>query len=365
MKPTRVKMPNTNLWLSYMQERYVAKLENARRILKWTGKKETWDCDNCMFSAVGMSNDLVLIVARRTKFFFSSYMKKSVQVNLMIGFKVKQVDEPIEEEYCKPSSHNVEDKNTDRKRLRWVIHLKQVDEEYDPSKRPISECCIWQWAEDDKKKTIKESKLYRLYTEIIANKDNPVKQKNIFQIKTEKQDEIIPVFYQPRIDAWKNFVREIHTHKVDDNEIEVTIIFNDEQLRKHSILDPIYRIFRRFRYKRIKDIESFRILVENIPKSYTFESIYSGKHTLYADSIHEDKPDKKRNVPHHKIKYYFSSTLHPIVFVNTSNHALAEHDNNHFHWKWEYAAWEKESPVVFGNKSRKNIDNEFRRVKVN
>jgi hypothetical protein len=140
-----------------MQERYISKLENAKRIFKWTGKKEMWDCDNCIFSAVGMSNDLVLIVARRTKSFISSYMEKSVQVNLMLGFKVKQVQEPIEEEYCEPSSNNIKDKNNGEKRLRWTIHLKQVEEEHDPAERPISECCIWQWAEDDKKKTIKEN----------------------------------------------------------------------------------------------------------------------------------------------------------------------------------------------------------------
>jgi len=346
-----------------MQERYVAELEDARRILKWTGKKETWDCDNCMFSIVGMSNDLVHVVARRTKSFDSSYMEKSVKVNLMMGFKVKQIQKPIEEEY-ELQPNNIDGKKPDKKRLRWAIHLTQTDDEHDPAERPISECCIWQWAEDDKNKTIEKSEVYRLYEEIIEKKGNPPKQKNIYHVKTDKQDEIIPVFYQPRIDAWKNFVREIHTHKADDKEIEVSTIFNDEQLRKHSMLDPIYRLFRRFRYKRIKDIESFRIKLDKIPEEYTFESIYSGKNTLYADSIHEDKPDENGNVPHHKIKYYFSSTLHPIVFVNTSNHALAEHDNNNFHWKWEYAAWEKESSVVFGNKSRKDIDNEFRRVKI-
>jgi hypothetical protein len=51
---------------------------------------------------------------------------------------------------------------------------------------------------------------------------------------------MIPVIYQPAIDSWKNFVREIHCHRVDSNEFEVTILFNNEHLREHAILNPIY-----------------------------------------------------------------------------------------------------------------------------
>ena len=355
---SRIKMSQTNLWLSYKQERYSARLENAKRILNWTGTKSTWDCDNCTFSVIHTEDDSVHVVARRTKSFASSYMEKHVQVNLMMGFTITASQKPMEEEYSEPESDNAENKDR-KKRLRWVIHLKQADGDFDPAERPISDCCIWQWAETDSEKTIEQSEIYKIYYDLTKAQNKSLERKNIFNVVTEKQDQIIPVLYQPRIDAWKNFVREIHTHKIADDEIEVTIIFNDEQLRKHSVLDPIYRRFRRFRYKRIKDIESFRIKLDKIPKEYTFESIYSGKYALYHDSIHEDKPDENGIVPSHKIKFYFSSVLHPIVFINTSNHALSEHDNNHFHWKWEYAAWEKKSSVVYGMKSRNDIDNEF------
>ena len=358
-------MAKTGLWLSYKQERYRAKLEGPKRILNWSGKKDTWDYNNCMFSIVGMNGNLVRIIVRRNKSFDSSYMEKPVQINLLLGFKVKEVEEPIEEEYDEPLGHNTEDKKYGKKRKRWAIHFEPILDNEDPAERPISDCCIWQWAESDKDKTIKKSKIYDLYNEILEKYNNPPKPKNIFHVKTEKHEEIMPVLYQPRVDAWKNFIREIHTHKIDDKQLEVSIIFNDEQLRKHFVLDSIYRVFRRFRYKRIKDIESFKIILDKIPEGYTFELIYSGKYTLYHDSIHEDKPDKQGNIPNHKIKYYFSSTNHPVVFVNTSNHAIAEHDNNHYHWKWEYAAWEKSSPIVFGTKSRTDINNEFRRVKTN
>jgi hypothetical protein len=355
---SRVKMPQTDLWFSYKQERYSAKLANAKRILKWTGARKTWDCDNCTFSVIHKKDGLIHVVARRTKSFASSYMKKHVQVNLMMGFTITASQKPIEEEYLEPAQGNIENKDS-KKRTRWAIHLKQEDGNFDSVERPISDCCIWQWADTDSEKTIEQSEIYEIYNSLTKRPSESLEQKNIFDVSTEKQSQIIPVIYQPRIDAWKNFVREIHAHRIDDDEMEITIIFNDEQLRKHSALDFIYRRFRRLRYKRVKDIETFRIKLDKIPAEFTFESIYSGKYTLYDDSIHEDKPDEKGVVPFHKIKYYFSSTLHPIVFVNTSNHALAEHDNNHFHWKWEYAAWEQNSPVVYGTKSRNDINNEF------
>jgi hypothetical protein len=358
------EMTKTSLRLSYDQERYVAALEGPRRILNWSGKTEMWDYDDCVFSIVGMGDGLARIIVRRKKSFDSTYVEKTTQINLMIGFKVKEMQEPIEEKYSEPPAHNVPDKKYGQKRTRWAIHFEPVLDNVDPAERPISNCCIWQWAESGEDKTIKNSKLYELYTEILEKRGNPPVPKNIFDVQTEKQTpHIIPVLYQPRVDAWNNFIREIHTHKIDERHLEVTIIFNDEQLRKHFLLDVIYRIFRRFKYRRIKDVESFKIMLEKIPENYTFELIYSGKYALYDDSIHEDKPDSDGNVPLHKIKYYFSSTNHPVVFVNTSNHAFAEHDNNHFHWKWEYVAWGETSSIIFGTKSRSNIDNEFRRVK--
>ena len=51
---------------------------------------------------------------------------------------------------------------------------------------------------------------------------------------------------------------------------------------------------------------------------------------------------------------------HPVVFVNTSNHAVVEDDANSRLWKWEYVSWENDGPVVSGSKSRKDIESEFK-----
>jgi len=39
---------------------------------------------------------------------------------------------------------------------------------------------------------------------------------------------------------------------------------------------------------------------------------------------------------------------------------MAEFDTNKRLWKWEYVAWEKDSAIIYGTKSRKEIDNSFK-----
>jgi hypothetical protein len=39
-------------------------------------------------------------------------------------------------------------------------------------------------------------------------------------------------------------------------------------------------------------------------------------------------------LPGVSVKYYFMDWNHPVVFFNTSNHAMAEHDTNDRVWKW-------------------------------
>ncbi len=96
-----------------------------------------------------------------------------------------------------------------------------------------------------------------------------------------------------------------------------------------------------------KDVENNR---------FTFENIYSDNHQLEDDNVHGDK----ENAPEHIIKYYFVNYNHPVVFINTSNHAMSEHDTNHHLWNWEYISWVKGAPFKVGNKTRKEIDQLFK-----
>lgn len=163
----------------------------------------------------------------------------------------------------------------------------------------------------------------------------------------------MPVIYQPKIDAWKNFLREINVHK-DSGRYEITLVFEGEKLREHAIFDILYRYFRWAWYGRTKDIETF--YVDGDSANFTFPGIYSEDETLFNDDVH---CDKKEPVVERKINYHYQDKNHPIVFVNTSNHAMAPHDNNHDFWKWEYIAWKKDTPIKTGDKTKEKTKEEY------
>ena len=115
-------------------------------------------------------------------------------------------------------------------------------------------------------------------------------------------------------------------------------------MRKHKSLDRIYRLLRLILYRRV-DLETFIVKLDNgIPDKFEFPNIYSGEKGIEHDNVHADGA-------FHKIKYFFSSKNHPIVFINRLTMRLYD-DTNHTIWKWEYTPWEEDSPIIFGNMSR-------------
>jgi len=262
------------------------------------------------------------------------YRGKQVELRYMLGFDInlKTIREPRTECYVVRNPGKKEGP-----KLRWVF---QLDEDH----------WIWEWAKESVSiEATNTFKFYKNITELISL--HPGKNDNIFDVKVDEQDDrIIPVIYQPAIDALENFIREIHCKQTQkdngDTEVKVTLVFNNEQLRKHFFANRIYEWLRKnVLFGRKKDIESFVILVEKDPVKFTFENIYSKinkkEYNMEYDNIHGDKKDVKK----HDIKYYFMDHRHPIVFVNTSNHAMAENDANHKLWKLEYIPWLKNSAV--------------------
>jgi hypothetical protein len=133
-------------------------------------------------------------------------------------------------------------------------------------------CWVWEWAKEGEK--LESSNIYKFYESIFKEISSPSKKDdNIFDVegvkvitsKKEKECALknIPVIYQPAIDSMKNFVRIVNCapyKTVEEHlEIEVSLIFNNEQLRKHSFLSSTYQAFRHHHYSRILDIETFRI----------------------------------------------------------------------------------------------------------
>ena len=311
---------------SYKQEEYNELTEGVRRYLNWSGKIKTWSYDECKITLVGMDINRIRVVLRRRFTGHSSFMKSDFSVNLMMGIIVLQTFEP-------------ENKNG-----KWEIRFK-IQQSNDSRHRDLSEVKVY----SENKKSI-----FELFEEIKKNTTNPPINQSIISDDESHYNKIMPVIYQPRIDAWKNFLREIHVAQISKEQYEITLVFQDEQLRRHFILDFFYRVYRFFKYQRIVDIENFYF--HKTEKGYfTFPGIFSGDSSLFDDSVHFDKPTKEA-LENRFVKYFYKDEIHPIVFVNTSNHALSPEDNNHDMWKWEYIPWKHDIPIKMGDQTRENVE---------
>ena len=310
---------------SYRQEIYDEKKEPQRRFLKWKNKDKTWPYKNCQVSVIGMK-DGARIVVRRKHSGHSSFKGDKFEANLMFGFVTSGVTK------TGTSLTFGVVQNQDK-------HYGSIEDKH----REIYDVTI-----TGEKKDIDQ--LHQTITDSIGN---PSADTAIFTCDSNPESKFMPVIYQPRIDAWNNFLREINVHK-DSGRYEITLVFEGEQLRKHVIFDFLYRYFRLAVYGRTKDIETF--YVDENSEYFTFPGIYSGENTLFDDSVHLDKdePVEKR-----KINYHYQDKNHPIVFVNTSNHAMAPHDNNHDFWKWEYIAWSKNTPIKTDHKTKEKTKEQY------
>lgn len=356
----------SGVWFSYREYRYAAyrKDKNSffkwtRFFLKWTKSLEDWDWNNCIVTAVSGSEGKIKIIIRNMHSVFSRYIGKDVTIRYMYDFDVKDIPEPEIDWYGEPPPQNTLDKKRGQEKQRWVIRL-QKDKKDNKDGDENRYCWIWEWADGKKKE---ETTIYKIYQMLKEIKENPETPDEVFEVPVVENKEIIPIVYQPALDSWKNFVREIHCHKLGLGEYEITIILNGEQLRKHKIFDWIYRLIRKELYHRLRDVETFRILLKDkVPENFMFSGIYSNSHNIFDDDIHGDKIwFFQKKIPVHKIKYYFTNKSHPVVFINTSNHAMAEHDGNTCFWKWEYVGWDSKRPIILGNKSRKEIEEFYNR----
>lgn len=382
------------VWFSHLESEFQVVDIGLKKLFQWKENEppKMWDWDNCTVNrAKVLSDGKVRMVIRSKTNRNSDYMGRiPVELRYMLGIDIASVSEPYSELYelalSKRKNLPLSAKNTSHRR--WACKL---DEKY----------WIWQWAKEGI--DIKSSQVYLLYEDIKNfldeasstkgfSPDSTKNDNNVFKVYLdERLDEIVPIIYQPAIDSLKNFVREVHCTKVvgqdSTGDIEVSLLFNNEELRRHKYLDRIYSIIRLVLYGRTRDVETFRIhLVKHMDEKtqknkihsnglneenynqiedknnknngdnyFVFEGIHSGQYGIEHDTIHLDKPP----APKRPIEYYFLDHYHPIIFINTSNHAMGEHDNNHDIWKWEYIPWAKKAPIKLGFKSRKDIDRRF------
>ena len=340
------------VWFSHIGTEYEVKGNGNKRIVEFEGPK-IFNWDNCSIRISKSPFKKFRMFVRGHQHRYSEYNKKIVRPTFLLIIDIDSISLPYQEPY------HIGSERKDLKSIQYKSYPRYVFR--------LDSYWIWEWKK--KYTDIRQSKVYSIYKQIIAFLDNKIDQVEFDNIIVEAlpHDEtggVLPVVYQPAIDKLGNFVREIHCSKHDWNNriIEVTILFNNEQLRRHRIVNRLYEKFRLFIYGRKIDVESFRI---HLPTDrfgdnyFTFEGIYSEDFGILEDNIHGDI---KSPPPRRKIFSYFMDHYHPVVFINTSNHAMSQMDNNPTFWKWEYQPFEEKSPVIFGTKSREQINNEFTSV---
>lgn len=356
-------MDAEGLWFSKIEREYSADLGEFR----WTEEQRTWDWrDLTTVELVRTKDGKKKLILRRRGEVQTRYGRPDkidsdggpfdATLRYMLGIDIDKGIGKIETDYY---TAKVRDHVKDRwimigPKMRWSFQIGE-------------DAWIWQWAEEGpgssgghQKAPIGE--VYKYIKDILEAGE--LVYTNKFNLNVGQNDECSPVIYQPAVDGMKNFIREIHCFKrpptEEGMEMEVTLVFNNEELRKHRVLNKIYERVRLAKYGRLKDIESFVIMADSPDekaRGLRFTKIYSGHHNLEEDTIHGDsEPD----LPPHRVRYYADEYRHPIIFVNTSNHAMAEHDTNPDLWKWEYVPWVEDRPFVSDKMSRKEVDRPYR-----
>lgn len=349
----------SNLWFSYKQRRHhateipqsinwVKRVIPQNALFSWSDEPEDWDWKRCHFTVIGMDGSRARIVARRQKILDRTDHLSGNKIWLMLGINVIRVGNIEKERYYKPVEHNPPNR-PQTQISRWAFHM-DVQNSGDEQTH-ISDAVIWIESND----AHVPQELVEIHNEILQ-RFGVSQDSEIFNVDTIHKEDIFPVIYQPRVDTHNNYVRSIFWEK-KQGEIVFSLIFNDEELNRTWFLDYIYRHFRRWKYGRTKDLESFSVLLQNQkPVALKFPGIYSNDDDLNADSTHGDNDGWFSRAPARDIKSYYSDENHPVIFINTSNHAMGEKDNNPQFWKWEYVAWEKDTPLVSGGGSKETVN---------
>ena len=305
-------------YFSYVQEVYDEVKTPKNYYHRWRNEEKTWTYRNCSVKVIGIEGNRVKITIIRKKSGYSTFMESNFEVNLVMDIVVKNVQQ-----------------ETIEKTNQLVFDIEQGGEK---SHRDLKDVRIWS---DHVHET---EDLYNMINQII-------KSESISNIREsdqlERYNAIVPVIYQPKADALNNFLREVHVYENTKDSYQITLVFEDDIMRRHGVLNGIYSYIRLIKYKRTVDIITFSF------KNNTFflEYIYSQRGNYFKEfesATSEISPE-----------FYFQDKNHPILFVNTIDHALAPYDNNPGMWKWEYVPWAKNSPVKLGTKTREQVEQSY------
>jgi hypothetical protein len=407
LKPSFVAEKLSNIWFSHREKVYLADIGQ----FFWTDEDHNWDWDNLSsIDILRSGSDRLKFVIRRSSAILGRLGKKTAELRFMFDFEAHVIHAPsLEEDYiaskcisgdpyrllidphrwriagqrdrfvlqCDDDKYiwqyselqNQESSNA-RYQLPW--HLNQW-RTVGPRERFVLQIDddrqIWQHADKMNQKYFIIDEIYSAIQQNKLKSLPPRAGSHILKLHVKEpivlhdnKPSIIPVIYQPAVDGMRGILEEVHCCPQEDNSIQVTLVFAYEPIRRHKWLSQIYEKFRSSLYG-IGELESFIIQIgeDGLPNSFDFTDIYSGNNSLEEDSIHGDP--KSSNPAPHLVRYYAESYYHPIVFVNTANHAMAEYDTNPHLWKWEFIPWLENTPVILGNKSRSELEDKLKSSK--
>ncbi len=364
-------MSKNKVWFSHGEEIYEVKKGGFLKKggFAWTGKTKIWNWDNCTVGLAKPTSDRTLIIVRSVANKNSKFMgDRPVKVSFMLGFEIKRIVSGPGFEKPDKGIGTLKKGVWNGSKGRYVIRLRgsPAGDGFDWSDD------YWIWVYDDDLSGMKN--IDALHRQIEDNLSSKITSDNIFRVgDASANEEIVPVIYQPAVDSLKNFIREINCKRQQKNgveEVEVTLIFENERLQKSDDFDKTYKFARKdLLFGREKDIERFKIILKDgKPDHLLFPGIYSKEvengvcreRDILFDSTHGDTTKNPDNTPKRPIEYFFADVNHPVVFVNTSNHAMAGDDANHRLWKWEYIPWEEDGAAVYhGNISLEDVEARF------
>jgi len=254
------QLPSPLFWFSHKINRYEKKfLKNS---VKRSKEIIILDWDNCTINIVGkLANGKTRLVLRTNTNRNSHYMgNKPIVLRYMLDIDVQYISDLYTEYYqvkipAKDPHKNVPKSITKKQYKRHVFQLSHNRSEYNKlNDKDYNTYWIWEW--DKKDVNIKSHNIYQLFKQLssfikeknISNIKPPLQKNGIFDAQlTEKEidnnikNTIVPIIYQPAFDSLQNFVREIHYTIIEKDIVEVSIIFENEQLRRFNYLNKFMR----------------------------------------------------------------------------------------------------------------------------
>ncbi len=167
------------------------------------------------------------------------------------------------------------------------------------------------------------------------------------QLEREGYTKTLPIFLLPEVDIKNgNGLVAVFISKTKKNELSITVIFKDED-HPSPITDFFYDIYRRFKYHRTMDVETFfyRYNESRYSKNKEGSAVPIPVEISFPNTYSKDQVFFCKNVKHYTAIIPFKNFLimksgackskktgegypRPLVFVNTWNHMFGERNNN-------------------------------------